>query len=187
MIFLKCLLSHLSPILCVVSVVMISATNVQADIDAREFSDPQKRQTYLDLTRELRCPKCQNQDIADSNAPIAQDMRQHVQSLVEDGKSHSEVVDFMIERFGEFVTYKPRVKPATYLLWYGPWLLVILGFFIILTRVRTTPRPLASEDENKEPDPQEQTDMQKINALLSKYETLDDQPDPYLPQTNKDP
>jgi cytochrome c-type biogenesis protein CcmH len=114
-------------------------------------------------------------------------MRQHVQSLVEDGKSHSEVVDFMIERFGEFVTYKPRVKPATYLLWYGPWVLVILGFFIILTRVRTTPRPLASEDENKEPDPEDQTDMQKINSLLSKYETLDDQPDPNLPQTNKDP
>jgi cytochrome c-type biogenesis protein CcmH len=104
---------------------------VLASIDAKEFSSEENRAVYLDLTRELRCPKCQNQDIADSNAPIAQDMRAQVHILVEEGKTHEQVVDYMIERFGEFVSYRPRVTTETYLLWYGPWVLIGLGALVV--------------------------------------------------------
>ncbi len=120
---------------------------VLASIDAKEFSSEENRAVYLDLTRELRCPKCQNQDIADSNAPIAQDMRAQVHILVEEGKTHEQVVDYMIERFGEFVSYRPRVTTETYLLWYGPWVLIGLGalvVFLLSQRTRTA-APSAEE------------------------------------------
>ena len=107
-----------------------------ADIDVRNFETDEARDTYQALTRELRCPKCQNQDIADSNAPIAQDMRAQVHRLVEEGKSHEQVVDYMIERFGEFVTYKPKVSSETYLLWYGPWVFVAIGLVAIVAIAR---------------------------------------------------
>ena len=103
-----------------------------ASIDVYEFSSEQKRAEYNALTKELRCPKCQNQDIADSNSPIAQDMRYQVHRLIEEGKSPETVVEYMVERFGDFVTYKPKIIPATYLLWFGPFALVGLGLVVVL-------------------------------------------------------
>ncbi|KZZ13452.1 hypothetical protein A3751_19515, partial [Oleiphilus sp. HI0080] len=105
----------------------LSFLTQSSSIDVFEFSSDENRQSYKELTRELRCPKCQNQDIADSNAPIAKDMRVQVHRLVEDGKTSDEVVNYMIERFGDFVTYKPKVSTETYLLWYGPWVFIVLG------------------------------------------------------------
>ncbi len=108
-----------------------------ADIDAYTFSDDEKLQSYQALTRELRCPKCQNQDIKDSNAPIAKDMRREVHRLVEEGKSHDEVVSFMVERFGEFVTYKPKIAKETLVFWYGPFVFVLIGLVFIVVFVKT--------------------------------------------------
>ena len=95
------------------------------------FSSEDKLQAYQDLTKELRCPKCQNQDIKDSNAPIAQDMRREVHRLVEEGKSHDQVIGFMIERFGDFVTYTPKIAKETYVLWFGPIAFVLIGLIAI--------------------------------------------------------
>lgn len=117
--------------LAVVSFMALSAAAL-ASIDVFEFSSEQKRAEYNALTKELRCPKCQNQDIADSNSPIAQDMRFQVHRLIEEGKSPATVVEFMVERFGDFVTYKPKIIPATYLLWFGPFMLVGLGLLVVL-------------------------------------------------------
>ena len=103
-----------------------------ASIDVYEFSSEENRVQYNALTKELRCPKCQNQDIADSNAPIAQDMRREVYRLIEDGESTEAVVEFMVERFGEFVSYDPKIIPATYLLWFGPLTLVGVGLLVVL-------------------------------------------------------
>jgi len=102
-----------------------------ASIDLYEFSSEANELRYKELTKELRCPKCQNQDIADSNAPIAADMRREVHRLLEAGESDRSIVGFMVDRFGEFVSYKPKVKPDTYLLWYGPWVLLFLGVVMI--------------------------------------------------------
>lgn len=111
--------------------------SAQAVIDVYEFENESQRQQYQSLTKILRCPKCQNQDIADSNSPIASDMRREVHRLVREGKTEEEVVDFMVERFDEFVTYKPKVSASTYALWYGPWLLVAIGLVIVVLLVRS--------------------------------------------------
>jgi cytochrome c-type biogenesis protein CcmH len=162
--------------------VLGSATSVFASIDAKEFSSEENRIVYLDLTRELRCPKCQNQDIADSNAPIAKDMRDQVHLLVEDGRTHEQVVAYMIERFGEFVTYKPRVTTETYLLWYGPWVLIGIGVLVaFLLSQRKNARALnldkssqahdeAKSNESAVNSDDRETKRSKIAELVNKYD-----------------
>ena len=112
------------------------STYASASIDIFEFASEENRERYLALTKELRCPKCQNQDIADSNAPIAEDMRRETHRLVEQGESHDDIVKYMVERFGEFVTYKPKVIPETYVLWFAPWVLLFLGVVIVVTMTK---------------------------------------------------
>ena len=118
-------------LLVVLSIMMLGSIAL-ASIDIFEFSSEENRLQYNELTKELRCPKCQNQDIADSNAPIAQDMRKEVYRLIEEGQSTEAVVQFMVERFGEFVSYDPKIIPATYLLWFGPLTLVGVGLLVVL-------------------------------------------------------
>ena len=123
-----------------VAFVLSMAVSAHAAIDVYTFETDAQREQYQALTKILRCPKCQNQDIADSNSPIASDMRREVHRLVREGKTEDEVVQFMVERFDEFVTYKPRVTVATYALWYGPWLLVAMGVGIVILLVRSRRR-----------------------------------------------
>jgi cytochrome c-type biogenesis protein CcmH len=117
---------------------LLSALNslAFASIDVYEFEDESKREEFVALTKELRCPKCQNQDIADSNAPIAADMRKEVHRLLEEGHDRESIVNHMIERFGDFVTYKPKVSVETLMLWYGPWIFVLIGLLIIGSKIR---------------------------------------------------
>lgn len=116
----------------IVAGLVVSAGFVHSSIDVYEFSSDDKRERYHALTKELRCPKCQNQDIADSNAPIAKDMRREVHRLVETGASEKDVVDYMVERFGEFVTYTPSLDSRTYALWYGPFVVLAMGLMVIV-------------------------------------------------------
>src|SRR3546814_5081300 len=94
-------------------------TTAQAAIDTYEFRDEAERERYRTLTEELRCPKCQNQNIADSNAPIAMDLRQEIFRMLEEGKSNDQIVSYLGDRYGEFVRYKPPVNAKPLLLWYG--------------------------------------------------------------------
>ncbi|WP_424404668.1 cytochrome c-type biogenesis protein [Pasteurella sp. PK-2025] len=105
-----------------------------AAIDALNFSSPQQESDYHALTQELRCPQCQNNNIADSNATIAVDMRQKVFELLQEGHSKEEVVKYMVERYGHFVTYNPPVTPLTLALWLVPVLLVAGGLFLVFRR-----------------------------------------------------
>lgn len=98
-----------------------------AAIDTYEFKDEGERARFRTLTEELRCPKCQNQNIADSNAPIATDLRREIFRMLEEGQSNAQIVDFLVLRYGDFVLYKPPVNARTYLLWYGPLALLGLG------------------------------------------------------------
>jgi len=154
-------------------VLAIGFESLNADIDVYEFSSETKLESYQALTRELRCPKCQNQDIADSNAPIAQDMRAQVHRLVEDGHSHDEVVDFMIQRFGEFVTYKPPVRSETYLLWYGPWVFIAIGLIAIIGISRSKRKYVdtngATESTGSPLKVDNSDDQAELEALLKKY------------------
>ncbi len=107
-----------------------------AAIDVYQFDDPEKEKRFQELAYELRCPKCQNQNIADSNAEIAKDLRTKIQQMLVADKTNPEIIDYMVERYGDFVLYEPRVKPQTYLLWYGPALFLLLGLAIILWVIR---------------------------------------------------
>lgn len=103
----------------------------QAAIDTYEFANEAERTRFRQLTQELRCPKCQNQDIADSNAPIATDLRREIFRMLGEGQSNEQIVEFMVDRYGEFVRYKPALNARTLLLWYGPAGLLVGGFVLL--------------------------------------------------------
>ena len=115
-----------------------------AAIDTYEFQDEGARNRYRTLTEELRCPKCQNQNIADSDAPIAKDLRNEIHRMLGEGKSDDEIVDFLVARYGDFVRYKPPVNQRTWLLWYGPWLLLGGGLGVLGLIVLRRRRPAAA-------------------------------------------
>ena len=107
-----------------------------ADPAPLRFQDSHEEQRFHALVTELRCVMCQNQSLADSNAQIAHDLRREVLTLMRQGKSDAQVRDYLVARYGEFVLYKPRVEEKTWLLWFGPALLLLIGGFIVARVVR---------------------------------------------------
>ncbi len=107
-----------------------------AAIDTYQFSDADKQLRFQKLTNELRCPKCQNQNLADSNAEIAADLRAKIHLMLEENKTDLEIVDYMLARYGEFVLYEPRLSSQTVLLWTAPALLLLIGLGVIIFIVR---------------------------------------------------
>jgi cytochrome c-type biogenesis protein CcmH len=91
------------------------------------FEDPQLKERYEDLLTELRCLVCQNQTLADSNADLAQDLREEVERLLREGKSDEAIINFMVDRYGDFVLYRPPLKTTTVILWFAPFVLAGLG------------------------------------------------------------
>ena len=135
----------------------------QAAIDTYQFANDAERDRYRELTQELRCPKCQNQDIADSNAPIAADLRREIFRMLGEGKNNQEIVEFMVDRYGEFVRYKPALTARTWLLWFGPGLLLVAGVGVILLIVRR--RKHSGPDTEPELSPEERA---RLATLLDK-------------------
>ncbi|WMN59426.1 cytochrome c-type biogenesis protein CcmH [Pseudoalteromonas xiamenensis] len=144
---------------------LISAINAYAIEDKYHFDSVEREQTFKELTHELRCPKCQNQNIADSDAVVAKDLRDKVLTLVHEGKSKDEVIDYMIDRYGYFVHYQPPVTPLTILLWVLPGLIVALGFGFIVVRQR----------KSAQVQPWTDADETKLAALIAKYEQREQQ------------
>jgi cytochrome c-type biogenesis protein CcmH len=106
--------------------------------------DPTLEKRTTALADELRCLVCQNQTLADSNAPLAVDLRNQIREQLAKGASEREVVDFMVARYGDFVLYRPPFKASTFLLWTGPFLLLVLGAAVLVRRL-TRPRPPAPQ------------------------------------------
>ncbi len=123
-----------------------------------EFEDDQQRAQFQRLTEELRCPKCQNQNIADSNAPIAQDLRREVFRMVQAGQNDDSIVDFMTERYGDFVIYKPRFDTSTFLLWFGPLIVGLIGLLVVLAMVYSGRRKAVATDTD--------VDQERLQRLL---------------------
>lgn len=108
--------------------------------DKFHFNDPEKDALFLDLTKELRCPKCQNQNIADSDAMIAVDLKRKVYELLQEDNNKQQVIDFMKQRYGNFVYYQPPVNPMTIWLWLLPVLFIFAALAgIVVTRKRQAP------------------------------------------------
>ena len=99
------------------------------------FDNQLDTERFNQLAEDLRCPKCQNQNLADSNAPVARDMRDKVYELMQQGKSDDEVVGYMVDRYGDFVRYNPPMRTNTFLLWFGPLIIFALGL-VLLVMVR---------------------------------------------------
>ena len=137
-----------------------------AAIDTYEFKDDATRERFQTLADELRCPKCQNQNLADSNSPIAEDLRREVYKMVEAGKGNDEIVDFMVARYGEFVLYRPKVNEYTWVLWYGPFVLVGVGLIVLLLLTRRKIKQTAPD--KVELDSEEQ---KRLDNLLNKGKT----------------
>ncbi|CZF80234.1 Cytochrome c-type biogenesis protein CcmH precursor [Grimontia celer] len=113
-----------------------AAFSVSAAIEVYEFDTPEQEEAFKKLGKELRCPKCQNNNIADSNAGLAQDLRLKVYEMLKQGKNEDEIVDYMVARYGNFVTYNPPLTASTLILWAGPALFVVIGFTVLVMRSR---------------------------------------------------
>jgi cytochrome c-type biogenesis protein CcmH len=111
------------------------AGSAHAAIEAYEFKSAQMEASYLKLIDELRCLVCQNQNLSGSNADLAKDLRRQTYEMLMQGNSPDQVVQFMVDRYGDFVLYRPRLKSNTLLLWFGPFVLLVLVLAFVIRRM----------------------------------------------------
>jgi len=124
----------------------VLALPAQAAIEAYQFESPQMEADYNQLINELRCLVCQNQNLSGSDADLARDLRRETYDMLSQGKSPDQVVEFMVARYGDFVLYRPQFKSTTYLLWLGPFLLLVFVLVLLIRRLRG-PATRAEVDE----------------------------------------
>ena len=149
----------------------LTAPPVWGAIDGYRFDNPVNERRYRDLIEELRCPKCQNQNIADSNAPLSTDLRQRTYEMIQDGASDKEIVDFMVARYGDFVTYRPPMRPLTWPLWFGPFAIILaVGIAIFLWVRRRRP-----DTGTADPSHLSDAERERLAALMGRY--ADGEPD----------
>lgn len=127
-------------------VTAIFAQPALAVIDAYEFEHEVERQRYLSFIEEMRCPKCQNQNLAGSDSPIAQDLRRELYRMLQEGKSDKEITDFMVARYGDYVLYKPQIKRNTYLLWGLPVALFAVAWLVAALTIRKRRASVVADD-----------------------------------------
>ena len=135
-----------------------------------EFSDPQLRKRYYQLVQELRCPKCQNQNLADSNAPISKDMKAQIYSMLEAKNTDDEIKQHLVSRYSEFVLYRPEVNTNTWFLWFAPICLVLVGVFIVWRYAFASDRPQSNIKSDTAVLTEEQ--QQQLSQLLDKDDNL---------------
>lgn len=136
----------------VLSLFLFAALSAKATEELLQFKDGQQQALYRELTAELRCPKCQNQNIADSNAVVAVDMREKTYQLVQQGQNKDEVIAFMKQRYGDFVHYQPPVQWSTIWLWLAPLLLLAGLFYLMLQKQRKAGVEVGMTEQNQELD-----------------------------------
>ncbi|WP_313667917.1 cytochrome c-type biogenesis protein [Atlantibacter sp.] len=138
---------------------LLLSFSVFAAIDTYQFKDEAQEQQFRELTAQLRCPKCQNNSIADSNAMIASDMRQKVYELQQQGQTQQQIIDYMVARYGNFVTYEPPITPGTIVLWLLPALFILGGIIVVVRRARRGQQAAAQ--------PLNDLEQQRLKQLLS--------------------
>jgi len=116
--------------------------------------DPAVEQRLTKLGQELRCLVCQNETLADSRAPLAEDLRREIREQIIAGKSDKEIIEFLTARYGQFILYRPRVTPATYLLWFGPFVLLLGGLWILFNYIKhrrdsLQEKPLSADEHRR--------------------------------------
>jgi cytochrome c-type biogenesis protein CcmH len=127
-----------------------TAVTVAYTLEEFEFDSPEQQEEFRELIAKLRCLVCQNESLAGSQAELAQDLRNEVYEMMRAGRSKDEILDFLVARYGDFVLYDPPLKPSTYLLWFGPFVLIAIGAFVVIRtiqRKKETPEPTVSDAE----------------------------------------
>jgi len=155
-----------------VAYLLVSNTVYASPVETFEFNNEVTKVRFQALSKELRCPKCQNQNLADSNSPIAEDLRRELYELLQQCKADSEIIDFMVARYGEFVLYRPRVSSVTYILWFGPILLIFIGVIVVIVILRKKPVSQAALALNTE-------QQEKLKQLLA--DSADESSNPASP------
>jgi cytochrome c-type biogenesis protein CcmH len=129
-----------------------------------DFASEEQEALFNKLSNELRCLVCQNQAISDSNADLAKDLRDEIYGMLQQGKGEEEIVEFMVARYGDFVLYRPPMKPATWLLWFGPAIVLVVGFFIVM-RIVSKQKQAAAVEMNAE-------EIERLKALQSEAQVV---------------
>ncbi len=152
----------------ILAAVLLNCTFAAAyTLEEFEFDSPQQQAEFRDLIAKLRCLVCQNESLAGSQAELAQDLRNEVYKMMRAGQSEDEILDFLIARYGDFVLYDPPLKPSTYILWFGPFVLIGIGAVFM---VRAVLRKKASSDAQIS-----DADRERLQALLGDEKGKPDQ------------
>lgn len=129
--------------------------NVFAGVEVNEFDNKADEQRFKVLINELRCLVCQNQNLADSNAELAQDLRKEVYQMIQKGQSNDEIVDFMVTRYGDFVLYRPPFNSTTLILWLGPFIILtgaVIFLILFIRKKKSVTQTQISDEEKKQAD-----------------------------------
>jgi cytochrome c-type biogenesis protein CcmH len=141
-------------------ITLFFTSTAYAGIEAYQFDSPQKESDYNQLINELRCLVCQNQNLSGSDAALAKDLRRETYEMVKAGKSQQQVKEFMVARYGDFVLYRPQFQFNTYLLWLGPFVLLLLVIILVFRRFRNSDEAVSADAES----------LQQARQLLEKEE-----------------
>ena len=133
---------------------LASFAMAQVQTEDQPSDDPVIEQRLAKLSHELRCLQCQNQTLADSPSDLAADLRREIRAQMKAGKSDQEIIAFLTQRYGQFILYRPRVTPLTYLLWFGPFVLLLAGLLVLFRYIKQrrdqiTEQPLTAEDRRR--------------------------------------
>lgn len=142
-----------------------------ATIEVYQFDNPEDEVRYQALIEELRCPKCQNQNLAGSDAPIAKDLKQKTYDMIKDGRSDTEIRNYMFERYGDFISYKPPMRPSTWILWVFPPILLILLLVGWLYKVKKGRGKMIATDGQT----LSESEQTRLNKLLNQYQVVHQQ------------
>ena len=129
-----------------IAITVVLAAPAQAGIGALDFDTIEQETRYKQLAEKLRCLVCQNQSIADSNAGLAQDLRRELHRMVLEEQSDQAIYTYMVNRYGDFVLYDPPMKSSTFMLWIGPFLLLLIGLVVLILVIRRSPGKVAKEE-----------------------------------------
>ena len=135
-----------------------ASTVIAAPIETFKFESVEAEKTFHKLSEELRCLVCQNQNIAESNADLAKDLRLEIYNMLIDGRSEDEIVEFMVQRYGDYVLYRPPFKPMTWLLWFGPAIVFLIGLVFAV-------RYLKSQDIDEQNESLSDDELERIKDL----------------------
>ena len=150
-------------VLALISVfLLVIQSSVSAQVDTFEFNNDEQQSRFRQLSDELRCPMCQNTNLSGSTGGVAEDLRREIHRMILEGMSNEEIEQFMFERYGDFIFYRPRLRPETLLLWFGPLVFLIMGGFVafgIFRRASSVDQAAVELDEEQEA---------KLNELVGK-------------------